>query len=174
MFCFVLFFSHTRFLCNPSCPGTHSVDQAILKLTEIHLPLPPECWDERHAPPPLGPDSVILVYQNICKTCCDSKIFKWALSELLFDCVSKFTISHIERTVFAKIMPTEIPTKILCAWSNVYTFLRRLSGEQRRWDMGRRLILTSSLPFPITDELIQLTMVESGNDTCSQLFFVQW
>lgn len=39
--------------------------------------------------------------------------------------------------------------------------------------MGRRLILTSSLPFPITDELIKLTMVESGNDTCSQLLFGQ-
>jgi hypothetical protein len=25
--------------------GTHSVDQAGLKLTETRLPLPPECWD---------------------------------------------------------------------------------------------------------------------------------
>jgi hypothetical protein len=30
-------------LCSPGCPGTHSVDQAGLELTEIHLPLPPEC-----------------------------------------------------------------------------------------------------------------------------------
>ena len=28
-----------------ACPGTHSVDQAGLKLTEICLPLPPECWN---------------------------------------------------------------------------------------------------------------------------------
>ena len=27
------------------CPGTHSVDQAGLELTEICLPLPPECWN---------------------------------------------------------------------------------------------------------------------------------
>jgi hypothetical protein len=27
------------------CPRTHSVDQAGLKITEIHLPLPPKCWD---------------------------------------------------------------------------------------------------------------------------------
>ena len=27
------------------------VDQAGLKLTEICLPLPPECWDSRRAPP---------------------------------------------------------------------------------------------------------------------------
>jgi hypothetical protein len=26
------------------CPGTHSVDQAGLELTEIYLPLPPEYW----------------------------------------------------------------------------------------------------------------------------------
>ena len=26
-------------LCSPGCPGTHSVDQAGLELTEIHLPL---------------------------------------------------------------------------------------------------------------------------------------
>ena len=33
------------YLCNPGYPGTHSVDQAGLELTDIHLPLPPECWD---------------------------------------------------------------------------------------------------------------------------------
>lgn len=25
------------------CPGTHSVEEAGLELTEIYLPLPPEC-----------------------------------------------------------------------------------------------------------------------------------
>jgi hypothetical protein len=34
------------------CPRTHSVDQAGLELTEICLPLPPECWDLRHVLPP--------------------------------------------------------------------------------------------------------------------------
>ena len=28
-----------------ACPGTHSEDQAGLNLTEIQLPLPPECWN---------------------------------------------------------------------------------------------------------------------------------
>jgi hypothetical protein len=32
-------------LCSPDCPETHFVDQADLRLTEICLPLPPECWD---------------------------------------------------------------------------------------------------------------------------------
>ena len=32
-------------LCSPGCPGTHSVDQAFLKLTDIYLPLSPKCWD---------------------------------------------------------------------------------------------------------------------------------
>jgi hypothetical protein len=32
-------------LCSPGCSGTHSVDQAGLELTEIHLPLHPKCWD---------------------------------------------------------------------------------------------------------------------------------
>ncbi|ERE86605.1 tubulin polyglutamylase TTLL4 [Cricetulus griseus] len=31
--------------CSPSCPGTRSVDQADLELTETHLPLPPKCWN---------------------------------------------------------------------------------------------------------------------------------
>jgi hypothetical protein len=30
--CFVLFFHHRVSLCSPGCPGTHSVDQAGLKL----------------------------------------------------------------------------------------------------------------------------------------------
>ena len=34
------------FLYNSSGhPGNHSVHQAGLELTEIHLPLPPDCWD---------------------------------------------------------------------------------------------------------------------------------
>ena len=34
------------FLCSfEACTGTCSVHQAGLELTEIHLPLPPECWD---------------------------------------------------------------------------------------------------------------------------------
>jgi hypothetical protein len=42
---FLLFFSFQNrvSLCSPSCPGTCFVDQAGLELTEIHLPLPPEC-----------------------------------------------------------------------------------------------------------------------------------
>jgi hypothetical protein len=39
-----LFFSRQVFLCSPDCPGTHSVDQAGLKFTEIYPPLPPKCW----------------------------------------------------------------------------------------------------------------------------------
>jgi len=30
-------------LCSPGCPRTHSVDQVGLELTEIPLPLSPEC-----------------------------------------------------------------------------------------------------------------------------------
>ena len=30
---------------SPGYPGIHFVDQAGLKLREIHLPLPPQCWD---------------------------------------------------------------------------------------------------------------------------------
>jgi hypothetical protein len=31
-------------LCSPGHPGTHCVDQASSN-SEIHLPLPPKCWD---------------------------------------------------------------------------------------------------------------------------------
>jgi hypothetical protein len=33
------------FLCSLGSPGTHSIDQAGLELTEICLPLPPKYWD---------------------------------------------------------------------------------------------------------------------------------
>ena len=46
LLCFVLFCFQDRVsLCSPKCPGTHSVDQAGLELTEIHLPLPSKCWN---------------------------------------------------------------------------------------------------------------------------------
>jgi hypothetical protein len=32
-------------LGSPGCPGTHSIDQGGLKLTDICLPLLPKCWD---------------------------------------------------------------------------------------------------------------------------------
>ena len=34
-------------LCSPNCLGTYSLDQADFKLSEIQLPLPPKCWDQR-------------------------------------------------------------------------------------------------------------------------------
>jgi len=37
-------------MCSPGCPGTHSVDQTGLELTETCLPLPPKYWDQRGAP----------------------------------------------------------------------------------------------------------------------------
>ena len=40
-FLFFVCFFKTGFLCSPGCPGTTLVDQAVLKLTEIRLPLPP-------------------------------------------------------------------------------------------------------------------------------------
>jgi hypothetical protein len=52
-FKFGLFASQDRIsLCSLGCPGSSFIDQAGLELTEIHLPLPPECWDLRCAPPP--------------------------------------------------------------------------------------------------------------------------
>ena len=41
--CVELGFQDRVFLYSPGCPGAHSVDQADLELTEIHMPLPPEC-----------------------------------------------------------------------------------------------------------------------------------
>nr|BAE23440.1 unnamed protein product [Mus musculus] len=38
---FSLVFRDKVSLCSPSCPGTHSVDQAGLELRN----LPPKCWD---------------------------------------------------------------------------------------------------------------------------------
>ena len=32
-------------LCSPGCCGPSSVNQVSLEPTEIHLHLPPECWD---------------------------------------------------------------------------------------------------------------------------------
>lgn len=39
------FFLDRVSLHRSGCPGIYSVDQAGLKLTQIHLPLPPRCWD---------------------------------------------------------------------------------------------------------------------------------
>jgi hypothetical protein len=37
-----LVFGVRVFLCSPGCPATPSVGQVDLKLTEVHLPLPPK------------------------------------------------------------------------------------------------------------------------------------
>jgi hypothetical protein len=44
LYFFVVVFEMGCTFCSPGCPGTHSVVQAGLELTEIHLPLLPECW----------------------------------------------------------------------------------------------------------------------------------
>jgi hypothetical protein len=35
LFCFVLFSQDRVYLCSPGCPGTHSVDQAVLELRDL-------------------------------------------------------------------------------------------------------------------------------------------
>ena len=40
--CFVLFFQDRISLYDPGCPGTSSIDQVGLKITEICLPLHPK------------------------------------------------------------------------------------------------------------------------------------
>ena len=46
LFCFVFVCRDRVYLCSfGAFLGTHSGDQAGLELTEIHLPIPPECWD---------------------------------------------------------------------------------------------------------------------------------
>lgn len=39
------FFKESISLCSPNWPGNCDVDQTSLKLTEVCLTLPPECWD---------------------------------------------------------------------------------------------------------------------------------
>jgi hypothetical protein len=51
-------------------PETCSVDQANLELREILLPLPSECWDYKHVPPPPSGRKMILVYSKIGKKFC--------------------------------------------------------------------------------------------------------
>jgi hypothetical protein len=43
-FSFLFWNFETGSLCGPGHPGTYYVHQAGLKLTEVYLPLPPECW----------------------------------------------------------------------------------------------------------------------------------
>lgn len=42
---FINFFETSFILCNLGWPGAHYGNQAGLKLKEIHLLLPPRCWD---------------------------------------------------------------------------------------------------------------------------------
>jgi hypothetical protein len=52
VFLFVCFVFRDRVsLSSPGFPGIHSVDQDALELTEILLPLSPECWDLKCASP---------------------------------------------------------------------------------------------------------------------------
>jgi hypothetical protein len=49
-----LIFQDRASLFSPGCSGVNSVNQAGFELTEIHLHLPPEHWDQKIAPPPTG------------------------------------------------------------------------------------------------------------------------
>lgn len=45
LFYTVFYGCHRVSLRIPGCPGVHYIDETALKLTEISLPLPPDCWD---------------------------------------------------------------------------------------------------------------------------------
>lgn len=53
-FPFLFFVRQKVSLCSPFCCRTHYVYQTGLELIDICLPLSPECWDERRAPPLLS------------------------------------------------------------------------------------------------------------------------
>jgi hypothetical protein len=78
-------------LCSPGYPGTHYVDQASLKLTEVHLPLPPECWDERRVRPWI----ILLVYIS----CKEEQVSLWHCHS----CISSSLV------VFSPLFPFLIP-----------------------------------------------------------------
>jgi hypothetical protein len=63
---FFFFFLDRVSLYSPGCPGAHFVDQAGL---ELRLPLPPECWDQRHAPPCPAPS-------GFCIGCLSCPVFE--------------------------------------------------------------------------------------------------
>jgi len=44
LFYFVFIFQDRVSFYSPGCLGISSVGQGGLELTELHLPLPPECW----------------------------------------------------------------------------------------------------------------------------------
>lgn len=50
-FLFFVFPDRVSSLYSPGCLGTHSVEQAGLKLTELYLLLPLGCWDKKHVSP---------------------------------------------------------------------------------------------------------------------------
>jgi hypothetical protein len=50
MYLFVFIFHERVSLCGSDCAAIHFLDQAGLGLSEINLPLPPECWDQRCVP----------------------------------------------------------------------------------------------------------------------------
>lgn len=64
LFGFVFLFFETGFPYLELTSLELCVDQAGLDLTNIHLPLPPDCWDKRRVPPP--PGSVILFFFEKC------------------------------------------------------------------------------------------------------------
>ena len=77
----LLLFFETEFLCSTALifSETCFIDQAGLELTEIYLPLPPKCWDQRCVPPL---PSLLSLSFNIQKFClCD---IKCSYLELLF------------------------------------------------------------------------------------------
>ena len=93
--CFVFF--ETVSLYSSACPGTHSIDQIGLKLTEICVHLPPERWDKRmrhHRP-------ALLTVLITCLFCC-----------LLIQCMS-FTIMHKVNSLSPMWRVPEVSSKAL-------------------------------------------------------------
>ena len=63
--CLLLVFQGNISQCSfGACPRTHCVDQTGIKLTELFLTLPPECWDSRHV---LLPPSIFFHFLKALK-----------------------------------------------------------------------------------------------------------
>jgi hypothetical protein len=79
------------------------LDQAGLKLIEIRLPLPPEGWDQRRAPP-LPSSYLVLLHSAECHFYKDIGIFFKPFPFLIFRTLAHTRLSNImdENVLFKK------------------------------------------------------------------------
>lgn len=143
LFCFCFFEIGVSLCISPDCPGTCFEDQTGLKLTEIHLPLLPECWHLKCVPPPPAHNQGLLRSRKPFPYIRGRRLLKGVVIIVLWtrDCIHVYNVFDLSTPLSKRALIMSMSfLKLLSVVTVSFMFMG--VGRAVHWSMGHLPVAT--------------------------------